>query len=88
MTFLDLHAYSGVSMCRSDLKPSPACSPFNSEQDGVLLLYPAAIFSIRSSRHVAKGGAAAPPPPGGQEGPFRRAQRAEKGRRDRAKCSF
>ena len=31
--FLDLHAHSGVSMCRSDLKPSPACSPFNSEQD-------------------------------------------------------
>ena len=30
--FLDLHAHSGKSMCRSDLKPSPACSPFNSEQ--------------------------------------------------------
>ena len=47
--FLSLHAHSGVSMCRSDLKPSPACSPFNSEQYKVLLLYPAAIFSIRSA---------------------------------------
>ena len=34
-------------MCRSDLKPSPACFPFHSEQYRVLLLYPAAIFSIR-----------------------------------------
>ena len=33
--FWDLHAHSGKSMCRSDLKPSPACSPFNSEQDRV-----------------------------------------------------
>ena len=33
--FLTLHAHSGVSMCRSDLKPSPACSSFNSEQDSV-----------------------------------------------------
>ena len=47
--FLSLHAHSGVSMCRSDLKPSPACSPFNSEPYKVLLLYPAAIFSIRSA---------------------------------------
>ena len=45
--FLDLHARSGKSICRSDLKSSPACSLFNSEQDGVLLLYPVAIFSIR-----------------------------------------
>ena len=36
-------------MCRSDLKHSPACSSLNSEQDRVLLLYPAAIFSIRSA---------------------------------------
>ena len=36
-------------MCRSDLKPSPACSPFNSEQDRVFWLYPVAIFSIRSA---------------------------------------
>ena len=34
--FLALHAHSGVSMCRSDLKPSPECSPFNSKQDRVL----------------------------------------------------
>ena len=54
MTFLALHAQSGVSMCRSDLKPSPACSPFNSEQDRVFLLYPVAIFSIRSARGVAR----------------------------------
>ena len=47
--FFALHAHSGVSMCRSDLKPSPACYSFNSEQDRMLLLYPAAIFSIRSA---------------------------------------
>ena len=48
--FLTLHAHRGVSMCRSDLKLSPACSLlFNSEQDRVLLLYPIAIFSIRSA---------------------------------------
>ena len=47
--FLALHAHSGVSMCRSDLKPSPACSSFNSEQDRMFLLYPVAIFSIRSA---------------------------------------
>ena len=35
-------------MCRIDLKPSPACSPFNSEQDSVLLLYPVTTGSIRS----------------------------------------
>ena len=33
---------------RIDLKPSPACSPFNSEQDIVLLLYPVTTCSIRS----------------------------------------
>ena len=47
--FSDLHANSGVSMCRIDLKPSPACSPFNSEQDSVLLLYPVTTCSIRSA---------------------------------------
>ena len=47
--FLDFHAYSGVSMCRSDLKPSPACSLFSAKQDRVLLLYPVAKFSIRSA---------------------------------------
>ena len=47
--FLALHAHSGVSMCRSDLKPSPACFSLNSEQDRVILLYPVAIFSIRSA---------------------------------------
>ena len=47
--FLALHADRSVSMCRSDLKPSPACSSFNSEQDRVFLLYPVAIFSIRSA---------------------------------------
>ena len=49
MTFcFALHAHSGVSMCRRDLKPSPACSSLNFEQDRVFLLYPVAIFSIRS----------------------------------------
>ena len=43
---LSLHANSGLSVCRSDLKPSPACFLLNSEQDRVLLLYPVAIFSI------------------------------------------
>ena len=47
--FLALHGHSGVSMRRSDMKPSPACSSFNSEQDRVFLLYPVAIFSIRSA---------------------------------------
>ena len=47
--FLALHAHSGVSVCRSDLKPSPACSSFNSEQERVFLLYPVAIFSISSA---------------------------------------
>ena len=47
--FFDLHARSGKSMCRSDLKPSPAYFPFNSEQDSVLLLYPVAIFNICSA---------------------------------------
>ena len=36
-------------MCRSDLKPSPAYSLFNAEQDKVLLLFPVAIFSISSA---------------------------------------
>ena len=36
-----------VPMCRGDLKPSPACSLFNSEHDRVSLLYPVAIFGIR-----------------------------------------
>ena len=39
-------------MCRSDMKPLPACSPFNSEQDRVFILYPVAIFSTRSARGV------------------------------------
>ena len=43
-----MHAHSGVSMSRSDLKSLSACSLFNSEQDRVLLLYPVAIFSICS----------------------------------------
>ena len=47
--FSALHAHSGVSMCRSDLKPPPACSLFNSEQDRMLLLYSVATFSIRSA---------------------------------------
>ena len=47
--FLDLHANSGDSMCRIDLKHSPACSPFNSEQDRVFLLYPITTCSIRSA---------------------------------------
>ena len=38
--FLALHAHSGVSMCRSDLKPSTACSSFNSEQDRVFYCIP------------------------------------------------
>ena len=51
-------------------------------------------WNIHSRQARSQGGGAAgaaappPPPPGGQEGPFRRAQRAEKGRRDRAKRSF
>ena len=49
MTFLALHAHSGISIYRSGLKPSPTCSLFNSEQDRVLLLYPVATFSIRSA---------------------------------------
>ena len=49
MTFLALHAHSCVSMCRIDPKPSPACYPFNSEQDSVLLLYPVTTCSIRSA---------------------------------------
>ena len=47
--FLALHANSGVSMFRIDLKPSPTCFPFNSEQDSVLLLYPVTTCSIRSA---------------------------------------
>ena len=61
--FLDLHAHSGVSMCRSELKPSPACSPFNSEQDRVLLLYSVAIFSIRSQWRRSRGGSGGTCPP-------------------------
>ena len=34
--YLALHAHSGVSMCHSDLKPSPEYSPFNYKQDRVL----------------------------------------------------
>ena len=36
-------------MCRIDLKPSPACSPFNSEQDSVLLLYPQHVAYVVNS---------------------------------------
>ena len=49
MTFLSLHAQNGVRMCRSDLKPSPAFSLFNSKQNRVLLLYTVVIFSMRSA---------------------------------------
>ena len=49
MTFLDLLARSGVSICRSDLKHPPSCFLFTYEYDTVLLLYPVAIFSIRSA---------------------------------------
>ena len=45
---LAIHAHTGVRMCRSDLKTSPACSLFNSQQVSVLLLYTVAIFIIRS----------------------------------------
>ena len=38
--FFALHAHSGVSMCRRDLKPSPACSSLNSEQDRVFYCIP------------------------------------------------
>ena len=34
--FLGLHAHSGVSVGRSDLKPSPACSLSNFEEDCVV----------------------------------------------------
>ena len=51
MIFLALHAHRSVSMCRSDLKSSPAAgSPFNSEQDRVVLLYPVATNHIRSAQ--------------------------------------
>ena len=49
MTSLTLHAHSDVSKRRSDLNPSPACSPFNSKQYNVLLLYPVTTCSIRNA---------------------------------------
>ena len=52
--FLALHAHSGVSMRRSDLKPSPACSSSNCEQDRVFLLYPVAIFQNRNEGEWTK----------------------------------
>ena len=81
MFFFILYGYN--SDRASEEKPKDFCQ--NGQHFGN-----STIFDLEGVRHVAKGSGrrGQPPLPGGQEGPFRRAQRAEKGRRDRAKRSF